>query len=73
MVKYPIGIDSLVEEIVKWHLDIESNDVCIIVIHGLPRIGKTSIAKAIFNLVAYHFEGSYFLKDLERSQEQTMA
>ena len=51
-------------EIVKWHLDIESNDVRMIVIHGLPGIEKTSIAKAIFNLVAYHFEGSCFLEDV---------
>ena len=35
-----------------------------IVIHGLPGIEKTSIAKAIFNLVAYHFEGSCFLEDV---------
>ena len=35
-----------------------------IVIHGLPGIGKTSIAKATFNLVAYHFEGSWFLEDV---------
>ena len=67
VVKYPIGIDSRVEEIIKWHLDIESNDVRMIVIHGLPGIGKTSIAKTIFNLVAYHFEGSSFLEDVREN------
>ena len=35
-----------------------------LVIHGLPRIGKTTIAKAMFNLIAYHFEGSSFLEEV---------
>ncbi|KAK4596407.1 hypothetical protein RGQ29_014439, partial [Quercus rubra] len=62
-VKYPVGIDSRVEEI-SCCLDIESNDVRMLVIHGLPGIGKTTIAKAIFNLIAYRFEGSSFLEDV---------
>ena len=39
--KYPVGIDSHVEEISRC-LDIESNDVRMLVIHGFPRIGKTT-------------------------------
>ena len=35
-----------------------------LVIHGLPGIGKTTIAKAIFNLIAYRFEGSSFLEEV---------
>ena len=35
-----------------------------LVIHGLPGIGKTTIAKAIFNLIAYRFEGSRFLEEV---------
>ncbi|GMY20941.1 disease resistance protein RPV1-like isoform X1 [Fagus crenata] len=66
VVKYPIGIDSRVEEINK-RLDIESNDVCMLVIHGLPGIGKTTIAKAIFNLIAYQFEGSSFLENVREN------
>ena len=66
VVKYPIGVDSRVEEI-NGHLDIESNDVRMLVIQGLPGIGKTTIAKAIFNLVAYRFEGSIFLEDVRET------
>ncbi|KAL4637500.1 hypothetical protein ACB092_03G081500 [Castanea dentata] len=38
-----------------------------LVIHGLPGIGKTTIAKAIFNLIAYRFEGSSFLEDVKEN------
>ena len=68
VVKYPVGIDSRVEEI-SCCLDIESNDVCMLVIHGLPGIGKTTIAKAIFNLIAYRFEGSSFLEDVREKSK----
>ncbi|XP_030933515.1 disease resistance protein RPP2B-like isoform X6 [Quercus lobata] len=37
VVKYLVGIDSRIEEI-SWRLDIESNDVRMLVIHGLPGI-----------------------------------
>ena len=38
-----------------------------VVIHGLPGIGKTTIAKAIFDLIAYRFEGSSFLEDVKEN------
>ena len=38
VVKYPVGIDSRIEKI-SHLLDIESNDVRMLVIHGLPGIG----------------------------------
>nr|XP_023890756.1 TMV resistance protein N-like [Quercus suber]XP_023890757.1 TMV resistance protein N-like [Quercus suber]XP_023890758.1 TMV resistance protein N-like [Quercus suber]XP_023890759.1 TMV resistance protein N-like [Quercus suber] len=68
VVKYPVGIDSRIEEI-SHLLDIESNDVRMLVIHGLPGIGKTTIAKAIFNLIAYRFEGSSFLEDVREKSK----
>ena len=65
-VKYPIGIDSRVEDI-NCLLDIDSNDVRMVVIHGLPGIGKTTIAKAIYDLIAYRFEGSNFLWNVKEN------
>ncbi|XP_050274934.1 TMV resistance protein N-like isoform X7 [Quercus robur] len=65
-VKYPVGIDSRVEDI-NCLLDIDSNDVRMVVIHGLPGIGKTTIAKAIYDLIAYRFEGSSFLENVKEN------
>ena len=48
-------------------LDIDSNDVRMVVIHGLPGIGKTTIAKAIYDLIVYRFEGSSFLENVKEN------
>ncbi|KAL0005642.1 hypothetical protein SO802_013203 [Lithocarpus litseifolius] len=58
--------DSRVADI-NCLLDIDSNDVRMVVIHGLPGIGKTTIAKAIYDLIAYHFEGSSFLGNVKEN------
>ena len=67
-IEYPVGIDSRIKEI-KRCLDIESNDVRMLVIHGLPGIGKTTIAKAIFNLIACQFERSSFLENVRENSK----
>ena len=62
--KYLVGIDSRVQEI-KLRLDIESNDVRMLGIYGLGGIGKTTIAKAVYNEISDCFEGSSFLDNVE--------
>ncbi|XP_050260330.1 disease resistance protein RPV1-like isoform X2 [Quercus robur] len=64
--KYPIGVDSRAE-FVENLLDIKSNDVRMVGIHGLGGIGKTTIAKAVYNRVADLFEGSSFLMNVREN------
>ena len=66
--KYPVGVDSHATKIKKI-LNIGSNDIPIMAIHGLGGIGKTTIAKAAYNKMVDDFEGSSFLENVkERSR-----
>jgi hypothetical protein len=68
--QYPVGIESRVQD-VKLLLDIEKNyNTCMVGIFGIGGIGKTTIAKAIYNSIAYEFEGSCFLGDIRETSSQ---
>ncbi|KAF3952791.1 hypothetical protein CMV_021685 [Castanea mollissima] len=62
--KYLVGIDTRVNDIINRCLDIKSSDVRIVGIFGLPGVGKTTIAKVIFNKIHYCFDGSSFLDNV---------
>ena len=61
--EYPLGINSRAEAI-KSLLDIGLDIVCVVGIYGLPGVGKTTIAKAVCNKIAKHFDGSSFLENV---------
>lgn len=56
-----VGMDYHVEEL-KPLVNIKLNDVCMIGIYG---IGKTTIAKALYNEILHKFEGGSFLADVQ--------
>ena len=69
--KYLVGVNPHAK-VVELLLDIESIDVRMIGIQGLGRIGKTTIAKAVYNKFVNHFEASYFLEDVREKSKKTL-
>ncbi|XP_042959099.1 disease resistance protein RPV1-like [Carya illinoinensis] len=62
-----VGINSRVENMINL-LDMESNDVRFLGIHGMGGVGKTTLAEIIYYRVSCQFEGSSFISCIrERS------
>ncbi|XP_042962909.1 toll/interleukin-1 receptor-like protein [Carya illinoinensis] len=67
--EFPVGIKSRVEDI-NMLLCIKENDKCMIGIFGVGGIGKTTIAKEMYNRITDQFEGSCFLANVRESSKQ---
>ncbi|KAH9782080.1 Disease resistance-like protein DSC1 [Citrus sinensis] len=64
-----VGVESRVEEIESL-LGAESKDVYALGIWGIGGIGKTTIARAIFNNISSNFEGSCFLQNVREESQR---
>ncbi|ERN15259.1 hypothetical protein AMTR_s00056p00216040 [Amborella trichopoda] len=65
---HPVGLDSGIVDMMEL-LDIDTNDARIVGIHGMGGIGKTTLAKAVFNKIRSSFQGTCFLSDVRESSK----
>lgn len=64
-----LGMDDRVEAVMDL-LDTYSMDVRSVVIHGMGGIGKTTLAKAIFNKICSHFQSCSLLSNVRESLQR---
>uniref|UniRef100_A0A6N2KWJ0 TIR domain-containing protein n=1 Tax=Salix viminalis TaxID=40686 RepID=A0A6N2KWJ0_SALVM len=67
--KHPVGISSRVRDVISL-LKGARNNVGIVGIYGIAGIGKTTIAKAVFNNLYFRFEGSSFLSGVKEISDK---
>lgn len=67
-----VGIDSHIRKMESL-LSIGLNDVCIIGIWGMGGIGKTTIARAVYEQIAKQFKLAAFLAMLEKIQKNVFS
>ncbi|XP_028763095.1 putative disease resistance protein At4g11170 [Neltuma alba] len=69
-VQFPVGVDSRAQDVITMLHNNKSKHVVFIGIWGMTGIGKTTIAKAIFNHIQCAFESTCFLPNVREQLER---
>ncbi|XVE84952.1 hypothetical protein DITRI_Ditri17bG0053000 [Diplodiscus trichospermus] len=66
---YAVGLDTRVTELINL-LDVKSNGIKVLGLYGMGGIGKTTLAKAIYNKILGYFELRSFISDVRELSRQ---
>jgi hypothetical protein len=70
IVENPVGVESRVRDMIQRLNFQKSNDILLLGMWGMGGVGKTTIAKAIYNKIGRNFEGRSFLGNIREVWEQ---
>ncbi|RVX10581.1 TMV resistance protein N [Vitis vinifera] len=62
---FTVGLDSRVEEVLEL-LDLKSNSIRVLGLHGPGGVGKSTLAKALYNKLVAHFENRSFISNVKK-------
>ncbi|XP_028751311.1 TMV resistance protein N-like [Neltuma alba] len=68
--EHPVGVDNRMQEVITMLQNHPSEDVVMVGIWGMGGVGKTTIAKAIYNKIGHKFEGRSYLPRIRKVWNQ---
>lgn len=69
LASYTVGLDSRLEQVMKM-LDVKSNGIRIMGFYGIGGVGKTTLAKAVYNKLVGHFKLRSFISSVREISAQ---